>query len=118
MNFKVSLMSLASTLLLATPVTFVATSPVQAAEWACGANNSLTCHDLPCGLNDTHYDDHCVKNTVSVKPDTAGPVREATPIDGRARVKGPGIPAGPSASTAKPKPTTGTPTTSPAKPIP
>ena len=48
----------------------------------------------------------------------AGPVQQATPFDARARVKGTAIPAGPSASTAKPKPATGTPTTSPAKPIP
>lgn len=117
MNFKVSLMSLASTLLLATPVTLVAAGPSQAAEWPCGANNSLTCRSLPCDrVGDTEYSDHCVSAIGG--PGTAGPVQQATPLDARARGKGTAIPAGPSASTAKPKPITGTPTTSPAKPIP
>jgi len=104
MSPKTGLMALASSLLLATPVTLVAAGPAQAETWACGPNNSLTCHSKPCNVGDTEYTDHCVSGLV--RPGSAGRARVARPGDGRAVVKAPGGSTGGS-GTAQPAPAGG-----------
>lgn len=98
MTIKIGLMTLASSLMLATPVTFVAAGQAEAETWPCGANNSLTCHSKPCVVGDTEYSDHCVSGLA--RPGSGGPVREATPVDGVAVVKTPAGPAGQTAGSA------------------